>query len=82
MGAGRYGQLDLAGNESTWNLDFYATAYVSPCTDCSRVTTGSSRIVRGGAFDDAVTHLAPTYRDGNGPTLRNDYIGIRCARVP
>ena len=30
MGAGRFGQLDLAGNESTWNLDFYATAYVSP----------------------------------------------------
>ena len=82
MGAGRFGQLDLAGNESTWNLDFYATAFISPCADCSRASTGSSRIVRGGAFDDAVGHLAPTYRDANGPSLRNDYIGIRCARSP
>jgi formylglycine-generating enzyme required for sulfatase activity len=82
MGAGRWGQLDLAGNESTWSLDFYAVSFVSPCMDCSRVTTGSSRIVRGGSFSESVANLQPTYRDANGPTLRNDYIGIRCARSP
>jgi formylglycine-generating enzyme required for sulfatase activity len=82
MGAGRWGQVDLAGNESTWSMDFYATAFVTPCTDCARVTTGSSRIVRGGSFQDSAAHLQPTYRDANGPALRNDYIGIRCARSP
>jgi formylglycine-generating enzyme required for sulfatase activity len=80
LGAGRFGQLDLAGNESQWNLDFYGP-YVSPCTDCARLS-GGSRIVRGGGFGLPLPNLAPPYRDGNGPALRNDYIGIRCARSP
>ena len=81
LGAGRWGQLDLVGNQSQWNLDWYAP-YVTPCADCAYLTGGSSRTLRGGGFGDGVANLRPTYRDANGPTLRNDFIGIRCARSP
>jgi formylglycine-generating enzyme required for sulfatase activity len=81
LGAGRWGQLDLAGNQSQWNLDWYAP-YVTPCADCARLTGGSSRVLRGGGYGDRVANLRPTYRDANNPTLRNDFIGVRCARSP
>jgi formylglycine-generating enzyme required for sulfatase activity len=81
LGVGRYGQLDLAGNQSQWNLDWYAP-YVTPCADCASLTGGSSRILRGGGYGDGIANLHPTYRDANNPSLRNDFIGIRCARSP
>jgi formylglycine-generating enzyme required for sulfatase activity len=81
LGAGRWGQLDLVGNQTQWNLDFYAP-YVTPCADCARATGGSSRITRGGSFLDSLDNLAPPYRDANGPGLRNDFLGFRCARSP
>ena len=36
-GAGRWGQLDLAGEIWEWNLDWKQT-YVNPCTDCVNLT--------------------------------------------
>lgn len=80
-GAGAWGQLDLAGNMWQWNADFYAP-FVDPCTDCGRLTSGSSRILRGGSFRDAPPNLFPAYRNANDPGLRNDFVGFRCARSP
>jgi formylglycine-generating enzyme required for sulfatase activity len=81
LGAGRWGQLDLAGNQTEWNIDWYSP-YVSPCADCASLTGGSSRVLRGGSFGDDLKNIRPTYRDANNPTLRNDFIGFRCARSP
>jgi sulfatase modifying factor 1 len=81
LGAGRWGQLDLEGNQSQWNLDWYA-GYVTPCADCAYATGGASRIVRGGGFSDGASNLFTLDRNANGPALRNDFIGIRCARSP
>jgi formylglycine-generating enzyme len=80
-GEGRYGQLDLAGNMWQWSADWYGT-YVSPCTDCAKVSAGSSRVLRGGGFREAASNILPTYRNANDPTLRNDFGGLRCARKP
>jgi len=80
LGAGRWGQLDLAGNVWQWTADFYA-AYVNPCTDCAFSTGGSSRGLRGGGFREPPSNLSPTYRNANNPSIRNDFIGIRCARI-
>jgi sulfatase modifying factor 1 len=80
-GAARWGQLDLAGNQSQWLLDWYAK-YVTPCDDCVNASKGGSRVLRGGGYDDAPSHLRPAYRDANNPTLRADLIGVRCARSP
>jgi formylglycine-generating enzyme len=39
MGAGLWGQLDLAGNVDQWTLDWYGTAYVGSATDSAVLTT-------------------------------------------
>jgi len=39
LGAGRWGQLDLAGELREWSLDLYAN-YARPCTDCTDTTAG------------------------------------------
>jgi formylglycine-generating enzyme len=82
QGVGRWGQLDLVGELQQWTLDWIRTAYVTPCADGALLTGGSSRVLRGCQFRDPASHLVPTYRDANSPTLRNDFIGVRCARSP
>jgi formylglycine-generating enzyme required for sulfatase activity len=81
LGAGQWGQLDLAGNVFEWNVDWYAT-YVNPCTDCASVTAASDRLVRGGFFEGVSTDLLPPYRRNDSPTYRGVGVGFRCARTP
>jgi sulfatase modifying factor 1 len=80
-GAGRWGQLDLAGDLSEWTLDWYAP-YVDPCVDCVYLTDYSYRVVRGGSFGTDTEDLAPWARDGDTPASRNSFYGARCARTP
>jgi len=81
LGAGRYGQLDLAGEVSEWTLDWRA-AYVDPCVDCAYLKTASARMVRGGYYGtDAEGLLSAGFRIGGIPALRSG-AGIRCARTP
>jgi formylglycine-generating enzyme required for sulfatase activity len=83
QGAGRWGQLDLAGNLNEWNLD-YTGKYVNPCTDCAFVTEPfpPARVIRGGDFYLGVSALLPSYRDAFGPDQRQATNGFRCARTP
>jgi formylglycine-generating enzyme required for sulfatase activity len=82
MGAGRFGQLDLAGEIWEWNLDWKNT-YVTPCTDCVSLTKASYRIVRGDNFGGSVNNLVPTVRGGDiAPEGRDSNFGFRCARAP
>jgi formylglycine-generating enzyme required for sulfatase activity len=81
LGAGQWGQLDLAGNVFEWNVDWYAT-YVNACTDCASLTAGSDRVVRGGYFYGASTDLPPSYRRYDAPAYRGVGVGFRCARTP
>jgi formylglycine-generating enzyme required for sulfatase activity len=80
-GAGAWGQLDLSGNVWEWNLD-WEDAYVSPCTDCANVATGTARTIRGGFFEGDATVMVPSYRTFAAPTGRTFRIGLRCARTP
>jgi hypothetical protein len=70
LGAGRWGQLDLAGDVSEWNLDYYSADghYVDPCTDCSYLTAASARVLRGGDFADDSLRLFPANRGGDTPS--------------
>jgi formylglycine-generating enzyme required for sulfatase activity len=79
-GAGRWGQLDLAGNVSQWNLD-WNMAYV-PCTDCADVTPLKVRGSRGGSFGGSASYLLVSWRGGGPPTYRGVGLGFRCARPP
>ncbi len=82
QGAGAWGQLDLAGNVWEWNLDWYATSYQNPCTDCADLTPDIYRAARGGYFGGGVSYLLPTNLSGDDPTGRGDGVGLRCARAP
>jgi len=81
LGAGRWGQLDLAGELAEWTLDWYAP-YVDPCVDCVYLTDFSYRVVRGGSFGTDTEDIFPTARDGDLPGSRNAFYGFRCARSP
>jgi formylglycine-generating enzyme len=79
LGAGLWGQFDLAGDMWEWNLDWYAP-YADPCTDCASLTGGSGRVFRAGTFTDA-TILRPSYRNYLSSQTWNA-LGLRCARTP
>jgi formylglycine-generating enzyme required for sulfatase activity len=81
LGAGVWGQLDLAGSVMEWNLDWYA-AYVDPCADCAYLTSSSDRVKRGGALSYDLASLLPPARNSSDPTSRDNAIGLRCARTP
>jgi len=81
LGAGRWGQLDLAGELAEWTLDYYAP-YVDPCANCVFLTDYSYRVVRGGSFGTNTEDVSPWARDGDLPQSRNAFYGARCARGP
>jgi formylglycine-generating enzyme required for sulfatase activity len=89
LGAGLWGQLDLAGEVFEWTLDTYASTYTDPCTDCAYLTAlieyeenegALNRVSRGGAYYTA-GDLNPPYRYEYNPAQRY-MIGFRCARTP
>jgi len=79
LGAGYWGQLDLAGEVDEWTLDWRAP-YVDPCINCAYLTPSSSRAIRGGEFSGGVVSLVAPGRYGFDPTFREVYLGFRCAR--
>jgi formylglycine-generating enzyme required for sulfatase activity len=79
LGAGLWGQLDLAGDLWEWTLDRYAT-YVSPCTDCVNLSAAADQVVRGGGYFEPASSLLPPARFSFND--RNFDIGFRCARTP
>jgi formylglycine-generating enzyme required for sulfatase activity len=82
MGVGVWGQLDLAGDVSEWNLDEYQISYVDPCTDCANLSPSFFRVIRGGDFS-CETDLRSWSRGGPyHPWARNTTVGFRCARPP
>ena len=83
-GAGKWGQLDLAGNMIEWYLDYFAASYASPCVDCANLNSGSGRAPRDGYFGATdETLLQSSYRNnGFYPANRFSSYGFRCARSP
>jgi formylglycine-generating enzyme required for sulfatase activity len=80
LGAGLWGQLDLAGEVWEWALDWYAP--YTACVDCADTTAATSMAIRGGEFDYPPSYMLPPYRNYFRPTARFGYIGFRCARSP
>jgi formylglycine-generating enzyme required for sulfatase activity len=85
LGVARWGQLDMTGDMEEWLLDLYAN-YEPYCVDC--VYLGMTpyyedlRVQRGASFRDTLDQLFPNSRNGNTTMVREDTVGMRCARAP
>lgn len=82
-GASPYGALDMAGNVWERVADWFDPfAYQhGPVTDPTGPATGSSRVLRGGAYTSPEEFVRATVRDGAFvPELRGLNVGFRCAR--
>jgi sulfatase modifying factor 1 len=83
QGRGLWGQLDLTGSMLEWTLDYASTIYPLPCSDCANVVFGSSREIRGGAFDTtSYQRLASAFAGASPPDATHGDVGFRCARSP
>jgi formylglycine-generating enzyme required for sulfatase activity len=91
LGAGRWGQLDLAGEMWQWTLDWYSSSYDEPCVDCANLTSSyppsvpaacGSRVARSTSYADRAADLVSTFRFGGFSPSARSTVGIRCARAP
>jgi formylglycine-generating enzyme required for sulfatase activity len=80
-GAGRWGQLDLAGELWEWTLD-WDDAYVNPCVDCAYLMVSSERMSRGGGFSADASGLLVWNRGSLPPEGHFSNTSFRCARAP
>jgi len=83
LGNGRWGHSDLAGsmNEHVLDLyreDYYASSQIG-CVDCANLTSGSTRVLRGGYYS-LTRYLRATSRLHNNPLVEVSHLGFRCAR--
>ena len=75
-GDSKDGVHDLTGNVWEWTSSNWSIGY----GDKNKVDE-SARVYRGGGWDsDFASHRRTTFRAGNHPTFRLDFLGFRCAR--
>ncbi|MHC5037033.1 MAG: bifunctional serine/threonine-protein kinase/formylglycine-generating enzyme family protein [Planctomycetota bacterium] len=81
-GASPYGVLDMAGNVLEWCVDFYHPQfYETPASqepNPVNLEERPKRSLRGGSWISVAKCCRTTFRDGDFPTRRNNYIGFRC----
>ena len=80
QGASPYGALDMMGNVWEWVSDWYSEAYYSesPTRDPTGPSSGTQRVMRGGAWYD-LGFIRVTIRWRNEPDDRYEDVGFRCA---
>jgi len=79
-GASPYGALDMLGNAYEWVFDRYDSSYYShpDSSNPQGPSSGSSRIIRGGAWNYGLDWTRITSRSKLEPTDRIETLGFRC----
>jgi len=76
-----YGLYDIYGNISQWVQDWRDQYPVNPTVDPQGPTSGSARVVRGGAWFDLALRLRSAHRGIYPPDARHYSIGFRLLRI-
>jgi serine/threonine-protein kinase len=84
-GASWIGALNMSGNVWEWVNDWYDSSYYqnSPSENPTGPDSGSSRVLRGGAWLDSVQYVRAAFRISDfsiGPDFRSLDVGFRCAQ--
>ncbi|HYP89345.1 MAG TPA: formylglycine-generating enzyme family protein [Polyangiaceae bacterium] len=81
-GAGRFGQLDLAGSVAEWTFETLGTSVPTPCNDCASVWQRypeNPRDTRGGSWTGSEEELEVGYTYFMEGRVHLPMYGFRCA---
>ncbi len=75
------GLYDMTGNVLEWCSDWYDNKYYgeSPLSKPKGRSSGYSRVLRGGCWNDDAIGCRVSNRGDEGPTFRNEIFGVRLA---
>ena len=78
--ANAWNLYDMLGNVAQWTSDWYGEKYYQQqdSSDPQGPPNGQFRALRGGSWGGYPGIVRVSYRDWNGPTVRNNGIGFRC----